>query len=86
MKNAAAELHPLGKVLTMPGLETDDEDGNDIKTRIHRYVSTLKVTPFQQMMTVMILKTPMKMKILMIMLFPAYQNVRHWDYTHLERK
>lgn len=27
MKNAAADLHPLGKVLTMPGLETDDEDG-----------------------------------------------------------
>ncbi|KAI8126576.1 hypothetical protein FF38_05388 [Lucilia cuprina] len=29
MKNAAADLHPLGKVLTMPGLETDDEDAND---------------------------------------------------------
>lgn len=30
MKNAAADLHPLGKVLTMPGLETDDEDGNEL--------------------------------------------------------
>ncbi|KAM7349939.1 anaphase-promoting complex subunit 15 [Cochliomyia hominivorax] len=29
MKNAASDLHPLGKVLTMPGLETDDEDAND---------------------------------------------------------
>ncbi|XP_075156435.1 anaphase-promoting complex subunit 15 [Haematobia irritans] len=29
MKNAAADIHPMGKVLTMPGLETDDEDAND---------------------------------------------------------
>ncbi|XP_061399975.1 anaphase-promoting complex subunit 15B [Musca vetustissima] len=29
MKNAAVDIHPLGKVLTMPGLETDDEDAND---------------------------------------------------------
>lgn len=27
IKNAAVNVHPLGKVLTMPGLETDDEDG-----------------------------------------------------------
>ncbi|XP_013111322.1 anaphase-promoting complex subunit 15B [Stomoxys calcitrans] len=29
MKNAAVDIHPMGKVLTMPGLETDDEDAND---------------------------------------------------------
>ena len=29
LKNAASDIHPLGKVLTMPGPETDDEDAND---------------------------------------------------------
>lgn len=27
LKNAASDLQPLGKVLTLPGIETDDEDG-----------------------------------------------------------
>lgn len=27
MKNTASDIHPLGKVLTMIGTETDDEDG-----------------------------------------------------------
>ncbi|XP_030376000.1 anaphase-promoting complex subunit 15 isoform X2 [Scaptodrosophila lebanonensis] len=29
MKTAATDLQPLGKVLTLPGIETDDEDAND---------------------------------------------------------
>lgn len=28
IKNAASDIPPLGKVLTRPGPETDDEDGN----------------------------------------------------------
>ncbi|EDW77028.1 uncharacterized protein Dwil_GK22149 [Drosophila willistoni] len=29
LKTAATDLQPLGKVLTIPGIETDDEDAND---------------------------------------------------------
>ncbi|XP_011187679.1 anaphase-promoting complex subunit 15B [Zeugodacus cucurbitae] len=29
IKNAASDIPPLGKVLTRPGPETDDEDAND---------------------------------------------------------
>ncbi|KAL9880060.1 anaphase-promoting complex subunit 15-like [Glossina fuscipes] len=29
VKNTASDIHPLGKVLTMIGTETDDEDAND---------------------------------------------------------
>ncbi|XP_055845632.1 anaphase-promoting complex subunit 15B [Episyrphus balteatus] len=29
ISNAAADIHPLGKVQSLPGPETDDEDAND---------------------------------------------------------
>ncbi|ALC42187.1 CG15237 [Drosophila busckii] len=29
LKNDGTDLQPLGKVLTIPGIETDDEDAND---------------------------------------------------------
>ncbi|XP_037937385.1 anaphase-promoting complex subunit 15B-like isoform X2 [Teleopsis dalmanni] len=29
IKNIASDLHPLGRIVTLPGPETDDEDAND---------------------------------------------------------
>lgn len=88
IKNAASDIPPLGKVLTKPGPETDDEDGT-YTLQVHSYlvcrIRTINASLsiwyrlwLQPTMIAMIRILMMTMMTQMIEPFLVSQSIRHF--------